>query len=79
MSTVRIIREIITILFGIGAIVAAVVFEADDPWLYILGIGLILWGAWDIYKEVRDSADTGDVSDMSKQREEITKKLGGKE
>ncbi len=79
MTTLRIIREIFTVLFGVGAIVVAVAFEADDPWLYILGIGLICWGAWDIYKEVRDSARTGDVSDMAKRREEIKKKLGGED
>ena len=79
MKTLKIIREIFTILFGIGAIVAAIAFEAEDPWLYILGIGLICWGTWDIYKEVRDSTPTGDVSEMAKQREEISKKLDGKD
>ena len=78
MTSIKIIREVFTILFGVGAIVAGIVFEADDPWLFILGIGFILWGVWDIYKEVRDSSDKGDVSELSKQREDISNKLGEK-
>ena len=79
MSGFRIFKEILEILFGIGCIVAGIVLKAEDPWLYIIGVGLIAWAAWDISKEVRDSSAEGDVSDMSKQREEIEKKLGGEE
>jgi len=79
MVALKIIRELFTILFGVGAIVAAIAFEAEDPWLYILGVALICWGAWDIYKECRDSSRTGDVADMAKQRDEIAKRLNEKE
>jgi len=77
MSRFRIFREILEILFGVGCIIAGVALKVETPWLYIIGIGLIAWGAWNIHKELRDSSRTGDVSEMSKQREEISKKLGG--
>ena len=79
MSGFRIVKEIFEILFGIVAIVAGIALEIEDPWLYLIGIGLIAWGIWDISKEVRDSAETGDVSDMAKQREEIITKLKEKD
>jgi len=79
MSKFRIFKEVLEILFGLGCIVAGIYFEVEDPWLYIIGVGLILWACWDIYKEYRDSSETGDVSDLSKEREEISKKLTGKE
>jgi hypothetical protein len=70
MSGFKIFREVLTILFGVGAIVAGIVLEAEDPWLYILGIGLIVWGAWDISKELRDQK-AKDVSDMAAERDRI--------
>ena len=73
MSGFKIFKEILEILFGIGAIVAAIVLEAEDPWLYILGAGLIAWGVWDISKELRDSSADSDVAAMKAERERIEK------
>ncbi len=75
MSTFKIIKEILEILFGLGCIIAGIALEAEDPWLYLIGVGLILWAGWDIYKELRDSSEKGDVSEMAKEREEISRKL----
>lgn len=77
VSGYRKVSEVLNILFGVGAIIVGLALEVDSPWLYICGAGLIVWGVWDIYKEHRDSSKASDVADMEKQREEISKKLGG--
>jgi hypothetical protein len=73
MTALRIIREIITIAIGIGAIVVTIAFDAE-PWVAALGACLIAWGAWDIYKELRDSSRSGDVGEMAAERERIRQK-----
>ena len=79
MHTIRIIRGALTSLLGIIFIGAGISLEVSEPWLYILGVVFIGWGAWDIYKEVRDSAKGSDVSGMAKQREEIMQRLEKKD
>jgi len=71
MSGFKIFKEILEILFGLGCIIAGVVLEAEDPWLYIIGVGLILWAVWDISKEMRDSKKDGDVAAMAAERDRI--------
>jgi len=76
MSIAVIIREIFYIGVGIAIIVLGVMYEAE--WYYLLaGFTLIAWGIWDIYKEVRDLKAKSEVSEMSKEREEIKKKIEG--
>lgn len=71
MTGFKIFKEILEILFGVGCIVAGIVLEAEDPWLYLIGAGLILWGAWEIRKELRDSRKDGDVAAMAEERDRI--------
>jgi cytochrome c biogenesis protein CcdA len=78
MPTLAIIREIFYILVGILIITFGIIYEAE--WYYILaGFALVIWGIWDIYKEVRDLGKKSEVSEMAKEREEIKKKIEGKE
>lgn len=78
MSTLAIIREIFYILAGILVIIFGIMYEME--WYYILaGFALVVWGIWDIYKEVRDLGKKSEVSEMAKEREEIKKKIEGKE
>ncbi|MDQ7793677.1 MAG: hypothetical protein RDU89_04565 [bacterium] len=58
-STLKIILGVCMIGIGVCGIGLAVAAQAGEPWLYVLGLGLICWGAWDIYKQVRDRGVTG--------------------
>jgi len=71
MTAFKIFKEILEILIGVVCIVAGVVLEAEDPWLYLLGAGLIAWGAWEIAKELRDSRADSDVAAMAAERDRI--------
>ena len=73
MSGFKVFQEILEILFGLGCIIAGIVLEAEDPWLYIIGVGLIVWAIWDISKEMRDSQKNSDVAYMAAERERIMK------
>jgi hypothetical protein len=73
MSTYKMVSAVLEILLGAGCIIAGINMGSDDAWLYIFGAILIALAIWTIYKEVRDSSDE-DVSEMAKQREEISKK-----
>ena len=75
MSGFKIFSEILWILFGIGCIIAGIILEAEDPWLYIIGVGLIAWGAWDISKEVRDNRKDSDVAAMAAERDRIKREI----
>jgi len=71
MTAFKIFKEILEILIGVVCIVAGVVLEAEDPRLYLLGAGLIAWGAWEIAKELRDSRADSDVAAMAAERDRI--------
>jgi len=74
MSKLKIFQEILYILFGILTIVA--VFTLDmEAYIALIGVGLIIWGIYDIYKETRDMSKDSEVNQLSKEREEIVKKL----
>ena len=74
MSKLKIFQEILFIIFGIFTIVA--VFTLDMEGYYaLIGIGLIIWGVYDIYKETRDMKKDSEVDQLSKEREEIINKL----
>ena len=75
MSKFRIFKEVLEILFGLGCIGVGIAFQAEEPWLYLCGVGLIAWAIWDISKELRDTASEGDIVDMSQEREAISKRL----
>ena len=79
MTTLKIIRAALTILLGVISIGAGIALEAQEPWLYLLGVAMIGWGAWGIYKEVNDSGKNSNVSEMAKQREEIAQRLNKKD
>jgi hypothetical protein len=71
MSAFKIFAEILEMLFGVGCIVAGVMIGVEDPWLYLLGAGLIAWAVWNISREVRDSRKDSDVAAMAAERERI--------
>ena len=78
MSKLKIFSEILYILFGILIIVF--VFALDmEAYYALIGGGLIIWGIYDIYKETRDISKNSEVSQLSKEREEIVKKLNKKD
>lgn len=74
MSIMKIISEILYILFGIAAIVGVIALEME-AYYALLGVGLIAWGVYDIYKETRDLSQKGEVGQLSKEREEIKKRI----
>lgn len=76
MSTLIIIREVCIIILGVIAIAAIWIFEAE-PWMGLLGVAMIVWGIYDIAKEVRDVKKGSDVEEMAEAREEIRSKLDG--
>lgn len=74
MPILKIISEAMYILFGIGTIIAVIALEMP-AYYALIGVGLIAWGIYDIYKELRDLKQKGEVGQLSKEREEISKKL----
>jgi hypothetical protein len=68
------ISDIMYILFGVAVVIAVFAFEME-PYYALLGVGFVLWGAYEIYKEVRDLNREGEVSQLAKEREEIRNKL----
>jgi len=78
MSVLKIIREIFYIIFGIATIVAVFVLEMEGYWI-LVGLGLIVWGGYDIYKETRDMSSKSEVNQLAKEREKINSKLAKKE
>jgi CDP-diglyceride synthetase len=74
MKTLTFIKEGFEILFGVGIIIAGIILEVEEIWIYLIGVGLIIWAIWEIYKEVRDNSKKGDVAEFSKQREDILNK-----
>jgi uncharacterized membrane protein HdeD (DUF308 family) len=74
MSGIKIFAEILYIVCGIAAIVFVFVLEME-AYYALIGVGLIIWGIYDIYKETRDISKESEVSRLSKEREEISKKL----
>jgi len=74
MSKLKIFQEILYILFGILTIGAVFAFDMEGYYA-LIGVGLIVWGVYDIYKETRDMSKDSEVSQLSKEREEIVKKL----
>ena len=77
MSGFKIFKEVLEILFGVGCIGVGIWAESEDPWLYLLGGGLIAWALWDISKELRDSSADGEVAAMAAERERIKRGGGG--
>ena len=78
MSKLKIFQEILYIVFGVFAIFAVFAFDMEGYYA-LIGIGLIAWGIYDIYKETRDTKKDSEVSQLSKEREEISKKLNKEE
>ncbi len=74
MSAVKIIFEVLIILAGLTMVINTIIFELE-AYVMLIGLGLIIWGGYDLYKETRDISKKSEVSDMSKEREEIRKKL----
>jgi len=78
MSKLKIFQEVLYILFGILAIIF--VFAMDAPaYIALIGVGLIVWGVYDINKELRDMKKGSEVDQLAKEREEISKKLNNKD
>lgn len=71
MIGLKIFTEILEIAFGVGIIAFALAFDALDPWIAVIGVGLILWAARNIHKELRDSRKDGDVAAMASERDRI--------
>lgn len=73
MSGFKILTAILEIALGVGCIGVGISFASDDPVLYLLGLLLIAWAAWDICKEIRDSSSDGEVAAMAQERERIAR------
>jgi len=70
--------DILIIISGILCIASVFIFEAEGSTALLLvlgGAGLILWSSYTLYKETRDTSKKGEISKLSKEREEISKKL----
>jgi len=74
VSKLKIFQEILYILFGVMCIVFTFALELP-AYVPLIGIGLIVWGVIDIRKELRDTKKGSEVDQLSKEREEIAKKL----
>lgn len=79
MSISKIISELAFMAMGVIAIVVVVHYDFEKLWLFFLGVGIIGWSLWSIYKEIRDSTKKGEISKMAKEREDIVNKLGGED
>ena len=77
MSRFIIIMGICAIMLGAVGILFAIVVE--EVLHLITAIVMIAGGVRYIYREVRDSSKNGEVSDISKQIEQIRKKLDNDE
>ncbi len=78
MSTIKIIRELFTIAFGVLGIALVVAWDAE--WYYaLLGVVLIAWGSWDIYKELRAKQSGSAVDQSAGARAEIEARMQGGE
>ena len=78
MKLAKILREGFLILLGSAGLAFFLAF--GGPWyLPLLGIGLVVWGIIEIYREVRDSKSNGEVSRLKVDREEIQRRLGKEE
>ena len=53
MSKLKIFQEVLYIIFGVFAIFAVFAFDMEGYYA-LIGVGLIVWGIYDIYKETRD-------------------------
>jgi len=78
MSKLKIFQEILYIIMGIFAIISVFAFDME-AYYALIGLGLIAWGIYDIYKETRDMKKESEVSQLSQEREEISKKLNKKD
>ena len=74
MSGLKIFLEILFIIAGILIIVFVFVYDIEAYYV-LIGAALIIWGIYDIYKETRDIGKESEVSHLSKEREEINRKL----
>ena len=74
MSKLKIFQEILYIIIGIFIIISVFAFDMEVYYV-LIGLGLIAWGIYDIYKETRDMKKESEVSQLSQEREEISKKL----
>lgn len=76
MSLLKIIRELFTIAFGVLGIALVVAWDAE--WYYaVLGVVLIAWGSWDIYKELRDKQAGSAVDESAGARAQVEARLHG--
>jgi len=74
MSVLKMIYEICFIVMGLLLVIIAI--EGSIAGYYaLLGLGAIGWGAYDFWKEIRDRRKKGEVSELTKEREEIQNKL----
>ena len=79
MLIITCIRELFTIMIGLAGIGASQTIDEGGTALLLLGIGLVVWGAWDIAKEVRDARSKGEVGTLRKERGSLIRRLDGSE
>ena len=75
MSALKIFKEILEIAFGLGILAFAIAFDVLDAWIAFLGIGLTLWGVYELAKELRGRRDA-DVARMAEERRRIERGEG---
>ena len=71
MSGLKIFREVLEIVFGVGIIVVSLMWDVLDAWIALIGVGLIVWAIYEISKELRDSRKNSDVASMAAERDRI--------
>ena len=69
MSKLKIFQNILFVIVGLFGIIAVLAFDME-AYYALLGILLVAWGGYDIYKETRDMKKDSEVDQLSKKREE---------
>lgn len=74
MFFVRMLRETLNILCGLAGLYFTIVFGAE-PWVGALSLGLVLWGLYEIQKEIRDRRPSGAVAQVAEEQDAIRSRL----
>ena len=65
------------VLLGLLLVVSGIAGEIPS-YSVLLGLAILAWGAYDIYKYIQEKKKEGEMDDMAKEREDIANKLKDK-
>ena len=65
------------VLLGLLLVVSGIAGEIPS-YSVLLGLAILAWGAYDIYKYIQEKKKEGEMDDMAKEREDIAKRLEDK-